>query len=45
MLPWLITYCDDEPGEMVHKTDVFPDNILCKFLFAFEKKRHIVLSS
>ena len=23
----------------------FPDNILCKFLFAFEKKRHIVLSS
>ena len=30
---------------MVYKTDVFPDNILCKFLFAFEKKRHIALSS
>ena len=46
MLPWLITYGDDEPGEMVYKTDTFPDNILRKFLFEFEKKSpYTVLSS
>ena len=27
MLPWLITYCDDEPGEMVYKTNVFSDKL------------------
>ena len=36
-------YWDDEPSEVVYKTDVFPENILCKFLFVAEKIRHSIV--